>query len=464
MKSNFFNLPNYFIALNLLIFINYDLYPIPVLLLVLLLIFNEYEIHLTKIQKFIIKIQVFLFLVVLRIIPAIFNQYSSVWKKIFQQNYIIEGGIFEDLQILLFSLSCNKSGKTSIDTYIIKFTENDMVISCSFELPYGYIFNFLKFNSSYIWITTLIVSTFALSLFFKIYISLIKLNNEKDFILISAIFLSPPINFVTERMNFDLLIFLILYFLYSNPNINYFFKSLIISILSLLKFYPIIILILEFIINLFDKKIKSSLTYLIFINLNLYYFFYFESNLNSVNSFFRNTESHRTFGLVNDSLYISQIFQLDFLTSITILFCLILFFIYLIRNINFSKINTVDFYFLVMFLILSLFINYDYRLIFLVILLKTVVKVKNKYFTSVFSLFIFSSPTLLHSYSKYFKLIENDEFYYFDFSFYLFIAVVIKILIEFLIDSILPEDTLKKFNLLLRKLVNKFLKFLSKDL
>ena len=289
MKSNFFNLPNYFIALNLLIFINYDLYPIPVLLLVLLLIFNEYEIHLTKIQKFIIKIQVFLFLVVLRIIPAIFNQYSSVWKKIFQQNYIIEGGIFEDLQILLFSLSCNKSGKTSIDTYIIKFTENDMVISCSFELPYGYIFNFLKFNSSYIWITTLIVSTFALSLFFKIYISLIKLNNEKDFILISAIFLSPPINFVTERMNFDLLIFLILYFLYSNPNINYFFKSLIISILSLLKFYPIIILILEFIINLFDKKIKSSLTYLIFINLNLYYFFYFESNLNSVNSFFRNS-------------------------------------------------------------------------------------------------------------------------------------------------------------------------------
>lgn len=464
MLNNIFNLPKSFIFINFLLFINYDFYPIPATLFVLYLVFSVNELNLTKYEKFIINLQVFLFLVFLRIIPAITNQFKSIWKNIFQENYIINGGIFEDLQIVLFSISCNKVDKNSIIKYDIKFTENNSTLFCPFDIPYGYVLKFLNINTSYVWITTLVLSAFTLLILYKIYLNISENKNGKDFILVSALFLSPPINFITERMNVDLIIFLILYLIYSKNKVNPFIKSLIISLISLIKFYPIILLFSEFVINFMNKKYKNSLTNLLFGILSLYYFFFYESNLNSVNFFIKPTESYRAFGMINDNLYLSQLFQIDAKAVTLIMFMLISFFMFLIKDISFQKINETDFHFLTLFLGFSFFINYDYRLIFLFILINSIINVKNKYFTSVILVFLFSSPSLLHSYEKFYKLVEMDEFYYFDFSFYLLIAIVVKCLMEYLINNEVRSYIFENVIGFIKMFKEKFLLFLSKDL
>jgi len=429
-----------FICLNILVFLDYDFYPFPLALLLLYLVFCSKDISITKYEKIVINLQVFLFLVFFRTIPIIFDKYFSIWNKIFQHNYLLSNGkiipenIFEDLQIVLFSISCNSTANNTLSIYPMRFSGrvvSDSNLTCPFDIPYGYALKYFNINSAYVWPVTLFISVLILLLLFKIYIDQIKRSNGKNIILIAGLFLSPPINFITQRMNIDLVIFIILYYLYQNKNINTFVKSLVISLISLLKFYPIIILFSEFLVKILGKKFKDSYWYLIFGLSSLYYFFFYESNLNSINFFIKTTESNRAYGFINDSLYLSQLFQININVTSMILILLIVFFLYLIRSKSFFKISELDFHFLVMFLGLSLFVNYDYRLIFLFTLINSAVSIKNKYFTSVFIVFIFSSPTLLHSYTKYFRLVENDQLYYFDFSFYFFIAITIKSLFDF---------------------------------
>ena len=127
-------------------------------------------------------------------------------------------------------------------------------------------------------------------------------------------------------MNIDLVIFIILYYLYQNKNINNFVKSLVISLISLLKFYPIIILFSEFLVKILGQKFNDSYWYLIFGLSSLYYFFLYESNLNSVNFFIKTTESNRAYGFINDSLYLSQLFQINInVTSIILIFLIVFF-------------------------------------------------------------------------------------------------------------------------------------------
>ena len=87
---------------------------------------------------------------------------------------------------------------------------------------------------------------------------------------------------------------------------------------------------------------------------------------------------------------------------------------------------------IVMFLIISLFANYDYRLAFLVLLLPSIIKTENKILNLSFLLFIFSSPGLMHSYGDLFQLVENYQFAYIDLSFYLFLSCVLVVYLNYL--------------------------------
>jgi len=60
--------------------------------------------------------------------------------------------------------------------------------------------------------------------------------------------------------------------------------------------------------------------------------------------------------------------------------------------------------------------------------------IDNKFLNIVLFLFIYSSPSLLHSYGKYYKLIVNDEIFFLDFSFYILYSLCIAILIGYLKD------------------------------
>ncbi|MEK9926548.1 MAG: hypothetical protein VW736_13045, partial [Alphaproteobacteria bacterium] len=55
-----------FICLNILVFLDYDFYPFPLALFLLYLVFYSEDISITKYEKIVINLQVFLFLVFFR--------------------------------------------------------------------------------------------------------------------------------------------------------------------------------------------------------------------------------------------------------------------------------------------------------------------------------------------------------------------------------------------------------------
>ena len=383
IKNNKFLLINIFIIFNFIVFIDYDFYPFIVCVFALFIIFNKKSIEITKFHKIIIKFQVLSFLVLARFLPVLNEKFYSLWNRIFQSNYLIDDGkiipetIFGDLQGLLFSISCNLVSDNTISIYKIKYSGNvlsDLFYTCPLNINYPYIFNYFDFDSTHVWGVTLFLSFFTLVFLYFIYLNLSKNINDKNFIVITLFFLSPPINFATQRLNIDVIIFVILYFVYKKENINLAFRLFVVFLLSLLKFYPIVLLFAELVISLISKKIKNVFYVVLAIACSIFYLFNFNSNQNVLNYYLRATESNRAFGILNDAIYISNFINKNLWVSLLLLTILICIFIFLFRNVHCKNVSDTHFAFITMFLGISAFINYDYRAIFLILIIDFLVQ------------------------------------------------------------------------------------------
>ena len=237
--------------------------------------------------------------------------------------------------------------------------------------------------------------------------------------------MSPPINFATQRLNIDVIIFVILYFVYKKENINLAFRLSVVFLLSLLKFYPIVLLFAELFASFISKKIKNVFYVVLPIVGSMYYLFNFNSNQNVLDYYLRATESNRAFGILNDAIYISNFINKNLWVSLLLLTILICIFIFLFRNEHSKNVTDTHFAFITMFLGISSFINYDYRAIFLILIIDFLIQKNNKKLLATSIVFTYSSPTLLHGYEKYYYLVQNDQFFYFDYSFYLLTALLI---------------------------------------
>ena len=216
MKLSKLNFEMYaFFGIMSLLFLNYDLFVAAALIYILFLIFIKYEIEVTTIFKFLTYIYVISFFTVVRLLPIVNKNYLPIWNRIAQQNYLIGDGyflsedIFLDLQLTLFSMSCN----TNQLTYKIRYSSDYLdtkILSCPYETPYGNVLNFIKINEN-IWQSTVIAGTILLFLFFLVYLDIVKDFEGKKFILSTLLFVSPPINFLLFRLNIDLFIFFMVY-------------------------------------------------------------------------------------------------------------------------------------------------------------------------------------------------------------------------------------------------------------
>ena len=174
MKISKLNLEMFaFFGIMSLLFLNYDLFVAAALIYILFLFFVKYEIEVTTIFKILTYIYVFLFFIVVRLLPIINKSYLPMWNRIAQQNYLIGDGyflsedIFLDLQVTLFSMSCN----TNQFTYKIRYSGDYLdtkILTCPYETPYGYILNFITITEN-IWQSTVIIGTFLVFLFFSVF-------------------------------------------------------------------------------------------------------------------------------------------------------------------------------------------------------------------------------------------------------------------------------------------------------
>ena len=247
----------------------------------------------------------------------------------------------------------------------------------------------------------------------KFYYNQIKLNNDSSFFLF-LLAIGPPTNFLLERMNLDILIFITLYLCLKNYKKNTNITSFFLGLLVFIKYYTVVVFgaILIILWNVKDKvRFLTSGIYFI-ITLVFFYIFHFQGNnkvlgidLNSTKSI-ENTIDYElilggwmdgltmSFGNLAHSRNINEVFQLNNLGLIYVSMTLILLgFVYLtyVKNNNLSLVSDdnsyLNFSIITIFIFVGLYSNYDYRLPILILIYRYIFESNDRIFK--YSILIF---------------------------------------------------------------------------
>ena len=246
--------------------------------------------------------------------------------------------------------------------------------------------------------------------------------------------MSPPINFLIERMNFDIFIFLsfipVCFYIKNN-----YLKFFLILFLALLKIYPIFLIIFDLIyvvVTRENKNLKDKIFDAFSFFAALIYLLYISIGGSSFTEILP-SRPDRTFGLLSEAININLIFGFNKLLCYLFLFNLVL-----LIALKTSK----DFYYsqlfseksthsiILLFLMFTFYANYDYRMSILLILFPKIIKSKNIILKYSYFVTLFFSPGIIHSYNFFFDMVENNFMIYLDIPLYFLIACL---LVEYVI-------------------------------
>ncbi len=315
---------------------------------------------------------------------------------------------FGDLQLTLNAIKCNFSELYTVPQYA-KFDKN--ILSCPFETGYPLIDEYISFNIQNIWESTLAISFIGIILFALIYLKILNNNSSYKFF-IFILFVSPPVTFLIERMNIDIFIFILTWFLISNKKINTYIKSGVVILTTTLKLFTFPIIFSLLFDSLKERNRRNTLIYGLassVITIYTYYFFVIVGNFGYKSTywdenFFSQTFSNPSisFGLLANYAYLEEKF-LSFgiiIYGILWLFYSIMFLIYMKANFqknieeNYKSINKLSEIILIpMLLLLLLYQNIDYRITFFILIFSIILKIKNKILTISYFLFLTTSGT-----------------------------------------------------------------------
>ena len=120
------------------------------------------------------------------------------------------------MQQFLFKVKCNALKENFMyDPVYRTVTSWFPSVECeNYILAYGPIENLISFNFQNIWSSTLVVAFIFTTLLIKIYFDLIDAATEKYKYIIFFLSLSPAVNFLIDRANLDLIIYICIYYIF----------------------------------------------------------------------------------------------------------------------------------------------------------------------------------------------------------------------------------------------------------
>lgn len=393
------------IFLILLLFSNYQLFS-NFLLIYFLIFYMTNDLtkisNIEKYQNLIFFTPVLFFL--LRILLSMSNIFIKYWRTL-SQDVIQSYKIFGDLQLALNTLNCNYLG-----TYTVfqDFKYTNTLHTCPFLTGYPLIdqVSFIFFES--IWVATLIISVILIASLILVYKKMLKDSREHNFYLF-LIFISPPFNFLLERMNIDLFIFLLMFYVV-NSKLNILIKSFIVVFTTFLKIFTFPFQFSYLLISILNKDTKKIINYLIFGI--LIFLFLIDNSLNVYENLRTATDTQNqynlylrnpsiTFGMLSTSNYLSSITNFVLRDILLIIFIALSIMSRLYNSIYSKSIENYfgspkfseQIIFIPVILLLLLFENFDYRLIFLVIVLNLILNLNIYFLNFVFLFLIISSGT-----------------------------------------------------------------------
>ena len=324
---------------------------------------------------------------------------------------------FLDLQNPINAINCNVYKFNSSLEFPLPQRynfSNNIFHSCPYETFYGPIIdNFLRIKISNIYFVGVLITGICFLIIGKFYYNQVKLNNESSFFLF-LLAIGPPTNFLLERMNLDILIFITLYLCLKNYKNNTNITSFFLGLLVFIKYYTVVVFgaILIILWNVKDKvRFLTSGTYFI-ITLVFFYIFHFQGNNKVLGIDLNNTKSIEntidyelilggwmdgltmSFGNLAHSRNINEVFQLNNLGLIYVSMTLILLgFVYLtyVKNKNLSLVSDensyLNFSIITIFIFVGLYSNYDYRLPILILIYRYIFESNDRIFK--YSILIF---------------------------------------------------------------------------
>ena len=213
--------------------IHYELFPVLALLLICSSLIMKFE---YGINKYFLNIFIFLFYTV-KYFSGINIEFTNIWYRLNQKNYITDER-FIDFQQFLVPLRCRYEGNL-IDGYNI--FGSDLFLDCSNYLgTYGPLSELISINFD-IWNGTIIFAGICYLSITAFYFFITKKFDKSQSTYIALLFISPPINFLTQRMNLDILLFIFMYIAMISykkyPNLS----KLTFIFLALIKYHSIFI-------------------------------------------------------------------------------------------------------------------------------------------------------------------------------------------------------------------------------
>lgn len=291
-----------------------------------------------------------------------FSRYIYSFKK---EGFVypeMASDIFFDMQLFLLSLKCN-----SEVSFSYKFMFSNQIFNCPVDIGFGPTSEQIKYPFD-VWYGTLLI---AILVFIFILFFIIKFKLSEQNLFIYLMIISPSFIFLFEQLNLDILIFIVLStFIYYYDKLPKSIFYLTIVIFTSIKIYPIGFLLGSMVLSYSKKDRGELLKSGFFTTICLAYLYYYFI----LNNFELGTIPYnplRTIGIYSDYLSIVKFYGLDFYGLKTgLITFFILFFISLINSfIEIEKYKTkndeIFLLYLPTFLIISVYANYAYKLIYL---------------------------------------------------------------------------------------------------
>lgn len=221
------NLNLFLISLTYFVFIDYNYFGIYILIIFLI---NNFEYQIKEQDIIFMKIGSFIFLI-LRYLYGFFENLIESWARLSQVNYLVPVR-FWDIQWFFSKLSCN-----SDSSLLYQYKYSNLYFECPTDYSYGPLSEIIKLNLD-IWNYSLIYTLISFIILYSIYFKLINFY-KKESLFITILLFSPPMNFLLDRANLDLIIMIGLLILFlTNVKIGN-FKVFILFLFSSVKLHPI---------------------------------------------------------------------------------------------------------------------------------------------------------------------------------------------------------------------------------
>ena len=315
----------------------------------------------------------------------------------------LNNDIFWDTQLFLLQLRCNFDKKFSYNFELSKNSINCLEGGVGYDGPvnigFGPLSKILEFNLD-IWNTTILISIFfgIAFIFFLIKIDI----SEKELFKFSLL-LSPSFIFLFDAMNLDIAIFLTsviyVYFL-KNWNITF---LIIFSLFSMLKLYPIGFILGILIYNFTNKNLKDSIISAgFFLGNSIYIIYnYFFNDFSLTQKPFAPV---RTYGLQSDVQAIKIFYGFEFFRFYHLILLIMIFYFALLvlnqkivlkKNIKKSTDTRLFIITAPVVVVISLFANYSYKLVFIFIIATVLHKNINNIEKVILYFFFFTNPLIM---------------------------------------------------------------------